>query len=507
MAWFMTVFLIATGLLFLLGVPLSRKFRTRQNLKSRRGCQLPPSVPQQDPIFGFDLVLQQFRSLREDQRNTSLEKQFLEYGNTFRSKTYSTTRLFTTEPKNLQAVFSTNFSSWGVQPMRLFGFEPFVGKGIMCTDGSLWEHSRALIKPTFAKAQIADLHLSAFALHVQHLIEVLPQDGSTVDLQPLFAKLALDSSTEFLFGESVGVLKSRTVSSAAKSFLEAYNYGQQGVGRRVQLGRWATLKVDRRFQRSCTIAHDFVDAYIRKALLAAQFCEKQDSSSARYVLVRELVKETKDRKEIRNQLLNVFLPAHDATGVALTNVFFHLARHPGVYLKLRREIVAMEDQDVKWTFERIKSLKYLQYVIQETFRLNPVIGTNARMALEDTMLPTGGGESGNGNSPIFVHKGDIVTFSFYALHKRKDLFGEDADTFRPERWETLRPAHWSYLPFGGGPRICPGQQLALTEVGYSVIQIVKAFSAIENRDQVLEFVEHYKLSTESKNGAKVALIA
>ena len=97
--------------------------------------------------------------------------------------------------------------------------------------------------------------------------------------------------------------------------------------------------------------------------------------------------------------------------------------------------------------------------------------------------------------------------SFYSLHKRKDLFGEDADIFRPERWESMRPAHWSYLPFGGGPRICPGQQLALTEVGYSIIKIVEAFPAIENRDPVLEFVEHYKLSTESKNGAKVALIA
>ena len=390
--------------------------------------------------------------------------------------------------------------------MRLFGFEPFVGKGIMCTDGAFWEHSRALIKPIFAKAQIADLHLGAYAVHVRNLLAELPTDRSTVDLQPLFARLALDSSTEFLFGESVGVLNSETTSHAAKSFLKAYNHGQQRVGRRIQLGRWAALTKDDGFRLSCKIAHDFVDERILRSSVAIEVAKNRSANPGRYVLVDELVRTTQNLNEIRNQLLNVFLPAHDAAGVALTNVFFHLARHPTVYSNLRREIFEMQGDDAEWTFERMKSLRYLQYVMQETFRLNPVIGTNTRMALRDTILPTGGGDSGYGTSPIFVNKGDVVTFSFYALHKRKDLFGDDAHLFRPERWATLRPQHWSYLPFGGGPRVCPGQQLALTEIGYCIIKILQSFKGIENRDQVWDFVEHYKLSTESKNGAKVALI-
>jgi cytochrome P450 len=139
--------------------------------------------------------------------------------------------------------------------------------------------------------------------------------------------------------------------------------------------------------------------------------------------------------------------------------------------------------------------------MNETFRLHPAISTMARAALQDTVLPTGGGQSGT--SPILIRKGDVFATGFCALHRWKDIYGADADQFWPERWESLKPAHWMCMPFGGGARICPGQQLALTEVAYTTVRILQRFGRIENRDEVLEFVESFKISTESKNGAKV----
>lgn len=505
---------IALTLFLLLYVTswLSIYVRRRRTIR-KHGCLSPPSIQQRDPIFGLDMILQLVWALKENRRNKSIRQLFSKYGTTFQSTSWlSSTKIYTIEPKNLHAVFTADFSSWGVQPMRLFAFEPFVGKGIMGTDGPYWEHSRALIKPTFTRANIADLHLAAYDVHVQRLLELIPNDGSTVDLQPLFARLALDASTEFLFGESVGSLSPTTISKAARSFLDAYNYGQMIVGRRLQLPKWNIFTWDRRFWDSCRVAHEFVDAYITKGVRS---CNNRKDHGPQiqagpqpYVLAHELIKESGESpKVIRNQLLNVFLPAHEAAGVALTNIFFNLARHPEVYAKLRQAILSAELQDgTRWTFERLKSLKYLQYVINETFRLNPAIGTNTRMALRDTVLPTGGGSpKGHGKSAVFVRKGSVVTFSFYALHRRPDLFGEDAHLFRPERWATLRPAPWSYVTFGGGPRVCPGQQLALTEVGYTTVKILKAFESIQNRDPVEEFVEVYKITTDSKNGARVAL--
>ena len=61
------------------------------------------------------------------------------------------------------------------------------------------------------------------------------------------------------------------------------------------------------------------------------------------------------------------------------------------------------------------------------------------IALEDTILPTGGGA--DGKHPVFVKKGEVVATSVFSMHRRKDIFGEDAEVFRPERWDdkSLRP--------------------------------------------------------------------
>ncbi|KAL8823011.1 MAG: hypothetical protein Q9191_006264 [Dirinaria sp. TL-2023a] len=496
-------------------------------MSRRYGCRPPPSIAQRDPLFGLDTTWRLSRALKENRRNISIKQLFSIYGPTFQSKSWiAPTKIYTIEPKNLQTIFATEFSSWGVQPMRLFAFEPFIGKGIMNTDGALWEHSRALIKPTFTRTNITDLHLDAYADHVQRLVKLIPRDGSTVDLRMLFVRLALDSSTEFLFGESIGSLTDNGVSKDAQSFLSAYSYGQSAVGQRIQLPRWKFIRKDRRFSDSCRVAHEFAEGYIAKGM---SICGGTDTIKRQirgagepkhYVLAHELIKGSNEpSSSIRDQLLNVFLPAHDATAVTLTNVFFNLARHPDVYDKLRSEILSApavwasdaeksDHSGPKWTFERLKSVKYLQYVINETFRLNPAIGTTTRMALRDTVLPTGGRAYKKPTCeavPIFVREGSIVTVSFYALHRRPDLFGQDAHIFRPERWETLRPVPWSYMVFGGGPRVCPGQQLALTEVGYCIVQILLEFEKIECRDAVQEFVEVYRITTESGNGAKVAL--
>ena len=81
------------------------------------------------------------------------------------------------------------------------------------------------------------------------------------------------------------------------------------------------------------------------------------------------------------------MPAHDAAATALTNVFFNLARHPQVWTKLRKEVLALEPVEI--TFENLKGLKYMQRVL--TFHRYPAIGSTSRVALKDTFLPIGGG--------------------------------------------------------------------------------------------------------------------
>lgn len=70
-------------------------------------------------------------------------------------------------------------------------------------------------------------------------------------------------------------------------------------------------------------------------------------------------------------------------------------------------------------------------------RLYPVVTGNTRCAEVDTILPLGGGD--DGKSPLFIPKGQAVQWSLYTMHRRKEFYGEDAEEFKPERWEKLRP--------------------------------------------------------------------
>jgi cytochrome P450 len=134
-------------------------------------------------------------------------------------------------------------------------------------------------------------------------------------------------------------------------------------------------------------------------------------------------------------------------------------------------------------------------------RVHPVVPGNGRFAIKDTVLPRGGGP--DGQQPLFVPKGTMVGYSVFTMHRRKDIYGPDAEEYRPERWETLRPG-WEYLPFNGGPRICLGQQYALTEASYVTVRLVQEFSRIESRDPG-PWMEGLTLTCASKNGVKVGL--
>jgi cytochrome P450 len=89
------------------------------------------------------------------------------------------------------------------------------------------------------------------------------------------------------------------------------------------------------------------------------------------------------------------------------------------------------------------------------------------------------------------------------MHRRTDIYGPDAEEFKPERWEALRVG-WGYLPFNGGPRICVGQQFALTEAGYTIVRLMQNFGAVQARDD-RPWNEGLQLTMSVGNGVKVAL--
>lgn len=235
----------------------------------------------------------------------------------------------------------------------------------------------------------------------------------------------------------------------------------------------------------------------------------KSSPSNRYVFLDELLSVTEDRTAIRSELLNILLAGRDTTASLLSNIFFELPRHPEILARLRREITEFVG-DESPNYQQLKNMKYLKAIINETQRLYPIVSINSRQALQDTVLPYGGGPSGT--APILVPKGAYISYHHYTMHRRKDIFGPDAENFDPTRWldnehssSPLRPG-WGYLPFSGGPRICIGQQFALTEASYVVVRLLQAFKVLESRDPE-PWREKLSLVCSGFGGCKVGLKA
>lgn len=201
-----------------------------------------------------------------------------------------------------------------------------------------------------------------------------------------------------------------------------------------------------------------MDYYVHKALAeTAPGREKDSEEGGRYVFLNELAKETRDPIELRSQVLNVLLAGRDTTAGTMSWIMTNLARNSRVFAKLRAIIIeefGTFNSPKPITFETMKACSYLQYIINETLRLYPNVCMNSRRATKDTTLPRGGGP--DGEAPVYVRKGKEVNYYAISMHRRKDIWGEDAEEFVPERWENKKRS-WEFLPFNGGPRVCLGQ--------------------------------------------------
>jgi len=345
-----------------------------------------------------------------------------------------------------------------------------IGRGIFSSDGKQWEHSRAMLRPSFARERVSALDLEH--RHCRNLMLALPaqDDGWTagVNLQPLFFRLTLDSSTEFLFGESVnsqlaelvgksGAIAETRSASREAAFTNAFDKAQDHLASRIRLGSKYWLHNPANFTETCKQCHDFIDYYVQIALqkeVRSNEAEKEaNKGKNEYVFLEELAQQSRDPVEIRSQLLSILLAGRDTTASLLGWVFYFLARHQDVFFKLREHILTdfgeyREEHDI--TFAGLKSSQYLQYCLSEVLRLLPIVPLNGRTSAKDTTLPRGGGP--DGLSPIFVKKGTVVGYSVYVMQRNKDIWGKDADEFRPDRW-VGRKAGWEFLPFNGGPRV------------------------------------------------------
>ncbi|KAH7402396.1 putative cytochrome P450, partial [Phaeosphaeria sp. MPI-PUGE-AT-0046c] len=461
------------------------------------GCKPPRRLNQSKALFGLDFISEFVSAARSHRVLEHIRNLHEKYDYTFAANVLGDTFFHTSEPENIKALLSTQFADFSLGWKRHRDFSPLLGDGIFTVDGPAWKHSRDMLRPNFTKVQL-DGNLSTLEKHFQLLLTQTPPDGCPIDLQQLFLKLTMDVSTEFLFGVSTNSLSIKE-NDSMDIFCQAFEDAQWGVSLRPRLGALNDYYTNPKFTKACAIVHGYVEDLIECALAEKAVAQRNAKEGSQYCFLQKLSEVVPNQRELRDHALSVLLAGRDTTAGLLSITFFVLARRPDVWKRLQHEVEEL--QGALPTFEQLKDMTYLQYVLKEVLRLYPTTPLNNRHANKDTTLPVGGGA--DGRSKVLIRKDQRVTFAVYAMHRRKDLFGADAEEFRPERWQYLRPG-WNYLPFNGGPRTCLGQQFAITESSYVIVRLLQEFKNIEPRDPE-PFTELLGLTLASKNGCLVSL--
>nr|B8QHP1.1 RecName: Full=Cytochrome P450 52-M1; Short=CYP52-M1; AltName: Full=Cytochrome P450 monooxygenase CYP52-M1 [Starmerella bombicola]ACD75398.1 cytochrome P450 monooxygenase CYP52-M1 [Starmerella bombicola] len=465
----------------------------------RHKCSMPRFIEKSFPL-GIQRTMDMIKTAKS---YTLLEVQYDRVFNKFKARTYLRQaplqyQIFTIEPENIKTILATKFNDFGLGA-RFHTVGKVFGQGIFTLSGNGWKQSRSMLRPQFTKDQVC--RIDQISSHAAELIKEMNRAMKVdqfIDVQHYFHKLTLDTATEFLFGESCESLNPENQSCivardgseiTAEQFVESYNFLLNYAFKRTLSSKVYWLFNSKEFRDHKKRAQSYIDYYVDKALYATSFAAENSiaekdaaaESSGIYVFSLEMAKVTRDPVTIRDQIFNILIAGRDTTAATLSFAIHFLARNPDVFNKLREEVLdhfGTKEEQRPLSFELLKQAPYLKQVINEVLRLAPVLPLNFRTAVRDTTLPIGGGPEQK--DPIFVPKGTAVYYSIYMVHRDIKYWGPDAHEFNPNRWENLKLDNvWAFLPFNGGPRICLGQQFALTELSLTLVRLLQEYSKIE----------------------------
>ncbi|KAG7008903.1 hypothetical protein G7Y79_00004g014870 [Physcia stellaris] len=405
----------------------------------------------------LDLLYRQYQVNKTKRLLAFQTPYFDDLGPSIEWRLFGDVGFLTFDPRNVEAILSTNFEDYTFGS-RSDALRSFLGEGIFTQDGPQWKHSREMLRRPFVKMHYQNLN--SFSEHIDDLIISLQHCSGVVDLQPFFFRFTLATTTSLIFGQPIKDYETETQHEFARSF----DFASLISATRMRLGDFYWAYTPSKYRQSCDIVKEYASRFVEQATKNQN--DQSQEATEKYAFIQDLFDEYKDPVRVRDQLINVLIAGRDTTAALLSWTFFLLVRHPLVLARLRQEISDILGEDVTLNRSHIQKLQWLKCVLNEI---------NVRFAARNTVIPHGGGP--DGQSPVMIPKGKGIGWSTYHMHRRRELYGDDAEIYRPERWETgeLESIGWGFMPFHGGPRLCLGKDFALTEASCAIVKILQTF--------------------------------
>jgi cytochrome P450 len=328
-----------------------------------------------------------------------------------------------------------------------------LGNGLLVTDGFVHDDPRRVMTPALHMPMI-HAYLNAMWRGTNQTLAKW-RDDSTVDLLNEMRKLSLLIVFDALFKDDFSPELERLWGSTLR------------LMRFISPGLWMIWSgaPERGYSKARRELDEYLYAIIRRRRAQVQ------SSSEDNDLIGLLISAGYDDHHIRDEMMTMVVAGHDTTTALLAWAWYMLGQHPDVYERARDEATAILgapsddlNSDAPPTMDHLKQLTYIDQIVRETLRLYPPAHLGSRIAMQNLEFD---------GYPI--PEGSRVIYSIYLTHRLKAHWGDDANGFRPERFASRPPAKFTYLPFGGGPRLCIGAAFGEIQAKLVMARVLQTF--------------------------------
>ncbi|MBD8500133.1 cytochrome P450 [Paenibacillus sp. CAU 1523] len=370
---------------------------------------------------------------------------------------------------------------------ELLNVRAFGGDGLFTswTTEPNWRKAHNILLPTFGQQAMKGYHTMMVDIAsqlIQKWARLNPND--TIDVADDMTRLTLDTIGLCGFNYRFNSFYREEHSPFILSMVRALNEAMRRSNR-IKLQNMLMVKTRMQYEEDIQTMFALVDKIIEERKtsggsgeidLLARMLEGRDPDTG----------ERLDDENIRYQIITFLIAGHETTSGLLSFALYFLLKNPDALEKAYQEVDQVLTSPTP-TYEQVLQLKYIRMILNEALRLWPTAPGFEVSAREDTVI---GGE-------YSIKKGDNLVVLLPQLHRDKDAWGEDAEQFRPERFEDpAKVPNHAYKPFGNGERACIGMQFAMHEAILALGMILKHFEMIDYRNYQLKIKETLTLKPD-----------
>ena len=388
------------------------------------------------------------RDIRHDPLRFGLEMA-RHYGDIVRIRLLFWPAYLVNHPDGVKHVLQENQRNYHKDLYPYRTLKPLLGQGLVTNDGESWLQQRRLMQPAFHRKRLAAFGrlMTGTTVSMLDQWQRFAESDQPLDVAAEMVRLTLRITGQALFNIDLSD-ETHTVGQAVSTvnkLLSEYLYAP-----------FPPLSIPTPRSHRLQVARHTLDQVVHD-IITQRRQQNTDTGDLLSILLLARDEETgqgMNDQQVRDEVMTLLIAGHETVATALTWTWYLLSQHPEVERSLHSELDEVLGGHLP-TIEHLARLSYTRMVIEEVLRLYPPAWIFGRKAIANDEI---GG--------YFIPANSIIVLSPYITH-RHPAFWEHAEVFDPERFapeQTAGRPHYAYFPFGGGPRICIGNNFALMEI-------------------------------------------